>query len=95
MEKYFQIYDIVWELTYQMSIRCTIDIKLRNFQYKYLMRIIPNNKYLLKCKLAPTVLCDFVQYRKKPMPSYSGTVFMYKGIGQNPKRFLQDNNLEI
>ena len=40
----FQNYDTVRELAYQMSRRCTIDVKLRNFQYKYLMHIIPNNK---------------------------------------------------
>ena len=57
--KDFRNYDIAWEWAYQISHRCTIDIKLRNFQCKYLMRIIPNNKYLFKCKLAQTVLCDF------------------------------------
>ena len=31
----FQNYDIVWEVVYQMAHRCTIDMKLRNFQYKY------------------------------------------------------------
>ena len=44
---------------YQTIFICTTDVKLRNFQYKNLMRIIPNNKYLFKCKLVPSVLCDF------------------------------------
>ena len=57
--KDFQNYDIIWELANQMSHRCTVDIKLRNVEYKYLMRIIPNHKYLFKCKLASAVLCDF------------------------------------
>ena len=87
--KKFQNYDIVWKLAYKMSHRCTIDIKLRNFHYKYLMRIIPNNKNLFKCKLAPTVLCDFVQCRKKPMHTYSGTVILCKGIGQKSKSFYK------
>ena len=43
----FKNYDIVWEVAYQMANRCTIDMKLRNFQYKYLMRIVPKiNTYL-------------------------------------------------
>ena len=29
------------------------------------MRILPNNKYLFKCKLTPSVLCDFALCRKK------------------------------
>ena len=37
----------------------TNDTKLREFQYKYLMRIIPNNSFLLKCRLKPSNLCDF------------------------------------
>ena len=52
----FQNYDIVLELAYQMAHRCTIDMKLRNLQYKYLMRMVPNNKYLFKCKITLTVL---------------------------------------
>ena len=39
--------------------RCLIDTKLRTFQYKYIMRIIPNNNFLYKCKISNTSLCDF------------------------------------
>ena len=35
------------------------DIKLRNFQYKFIMRIIPTNKFLQKCGIADSALCDF------------------------------------
>ena len=48
--------EVKWTNDFQ---RCIIDMKLRNFQYKYLMRIVPKNKYLFKCKLAPTILYDF------------------------------------
>ena len=47
--------NIVWDSAYLMA----IDVKLRNFQYKYLMRIVPNNRYLFKCKIARTVICNF------------------------------------
>ena len=57
--KEFPQREINWSQVYLMSLNCTIDVKLRNFNYKYLMRIVPNNKYLFKCKLAPSVLCDF------------------------------------
>ena len=80
-----QNYDIVWEVAYQMAHRCTIDMKLRNFQYKYLMRIVPNNQHLFKCKLSPTVLCDFVQCKKKLMHIYFGNIFICKSIGQKYK----------
>ena len=42
-----------------LPFKTTIDTKLREFQYKYIMRIIPTNTYLFKCKLAPSNLCDF------------------------------------
>ena len=51
--------NIVWDSVYLMAFRCTNDVKLRNFQYKYLMRIVPNNRYLFKCKITSTVLSDF------------------------------------
>ena len=37
----------------------TNDIKLGNFQYKCIMRIIPTNKFLQKCDIADSALCDF------------------------------------
>ena len=39
----FQNHDVFWEVAYQMAHIWTIDMKLRNFHYKYLMRIEPNN----------------------------------------------------
>ena len=93
--KDFQNYDIVWELAYQMSHRCTIDIKLRNFQYKYLMRIIPNNKYLFKCKLVPTVLCDFCAMQEETNAHLFWDCHFVQGYWSKIQKFLQDNNFKI
>ena len=35
------------------------DIKLRNFQYKYIMRIVPTNQFLTKCNIVGSALCEF------------------------------------
>ena len=43
----------------QNRLQATKDIRLQNFQYKCFMRIIPTNKYLLKCKIEETALCEF------------------------------------
>lgn len=51
--------DINWKTIFCKSFKCTISTKLREFQYKYLMRIIPNNSFLFKCKIKPSNLCDF------------------------------------
>ena len=34
-----------WKSIYTNTLRATKDIKIQNFQYKYLMRIIPNNNF--------------------------------------------------
>jgi hypothetical protein len=48
-----------WNEIYKIPFESTIDNKLRSFQYKYLMRIIPTNNYLYKCNITETSLCDF------------------------------------
>ena len=78
-----------------MSHRCTIDIKLRNFRYKYLMRIMPNNKYLFKCKLAPTVLCDFCAMQEETNAHLFWDCHFVQGYWSKIQKFLQDNNCEI
>ena len=53
------INDIPWKTIYMQTYKITIDTSLRSFNYKFLLRIIPTNKYLYKCKIKPTNLCDF------------------------------------
>ncbi len=48
-----------WKCIYTTSLKCTIDTTLRNFQYKYLMRLLGTNKLLFRCKIIPSSLCDF------------------------------------
>ena len=59
-KKWEDVFDnIDWKKTYNTIINCTIDTKIRYFQYKYLIRILPSNRFLLKCKLVNSSLCDF------------------------------------
>ncbi len=51
--------NIEWKSIFSLPYICTINTKLREFQYKYLMRIIPNNSFLFKCRLKPSNLCEF------------------------------------
>lgn len=50
--------DFEWKYIFSVPYKCTISTKLREFQYKYLMRIVPNNSYLFICKLKPSNLCE-------------------------------------
>ena len=51
--------EIDWINVYSNTFISTIDSKLRNFQYKYLMRIIATNDVLLKYNLKTSNICDF------------------------------------
>ena len=51
--------NLTWNNIYTSRLQATKDVRLQNFQYKCLMRIIPTNKYLLKCKIKETALCEF------------------------------------
>ena len=46
---------INWKKVYQLPFKSTVDVTLRNFQDKFLNR----DKFLHKCKLSNTNLCDF------------------------------------
>ena len=46
-----------WTKNYTTPLLSTNDIKLREFQYKYLKRIIPCNNILNKCHLVSSALC--------------------------------------
>ena len=78
-----------------MSINCTVDVKLRNFNYKYLMRIVPNNKYLFKCKLAPSVLCDFCARHEETNAHLFWECWYVQDLWSQIQEILTFNNIEI
>ena len=51
--------NINWKNIYSKTFISTVDSKLRNFQYKLLMRIIPTNVLLFKYKIKSSNLWDF------------------------------------
>ena len=51
--------NINWKVVHTLPFKCTIDTKLRVFQYKFIMRIIATNKFLFRCKISASNLCDF------------------------------------
>ena len=58
------------------------------------MRIIKNNKYLFKCKLAPTVLCYFCAMQEETNAYLLWDYHFVQGYWPKIQKFLQDNNLE-
>ncbi|KAH3790897.1 hypothetical protein DPMN_169105 [Dreissena polymorpha] len=51
--------ELNWKHIFTMPYKATVESTLRNFQYKYFHIIIATNKYLFKCKLSNSNLCDF------------------------------------
>lgn len=51
--------DINWEDIFNRVYQCTIESKLRNFQYKFIHRIIYTNERLCPWGLVESSLCDF------------------------------------
>ena len=84
-----------WSQFYQMSFSCTVDVKLRNFNYKYFMRIIPNNRYLFKNKLVPSVLCDFCSMQEETNFHQFWQYWYIQDLWSNVQEILTSNNTEI
>ena len=55
----FEEEDLKCKDIYLIPIRATIDTKLREFQYKFITRIIPTNTFLYKCNISNSSLCEF------------------------------------
>ena len=71
------------------------DVNLRNFQYKYLMRIVPNNKYLFKYKIASTGLCDFCTMQKENNSFLFWECMYTQEFWSNIRIFLNDHTMQV
>ena len=40
--------ELNWSQYYQMRFNCTVDVKLRTLNHTYLMRTVPDNKYIFQ-----------------------------------------------
>ena len=47
-----------WKYIYLTFFKSTNDIKLRIFQYRYIVRIVPTNQFLTKCNIVDSALCE-------------------------------------
>jgi len=50
---------IDWNLVYSMPYKCTIDVKSRYFQYRFIHRILPTNDFLFKIGIVENDKCTF------------------------------------
>lgn len=66
-EVYASEYDLNWEFINSNAIKCAIDTKTREFQYKILNRILPLNDFLFKIGKIDSPLCTFCQSSEETM----------------------------
>ena len=72
------IEDSEWEAIYSVNFKCTIESKMRSFQYRLLLRIIPTNRFLFRCN---SDRCFFVVLNVKRLNIFFGFARMLKIFG--------------
>ena len=84
-----------WRNVFEIPFKCLIDTKLRTFQYKYLMRIIPNNKFLHKCNIISTSLCDFCCMHVETNKHLYWECQIIRAFWTEVQNYLATNNINI
>ena len=82
-------------MIYSNPLLATHDVKLRNFQYKYLNRIIPTNQFLNKCKLVSSSLCDFCNMEIETFNHLFWECRHVQSFWMELKDYLNENNIDI
>ena len=88
-------HDINWKCIHTLPIVSLINTKLRAFQYKYLMRIVPNNNFLYRCNLSNTSLCDFCSMNIETNKHMFWECYVSRGFWTEIERLLKDNQIRI
>ena len=78
-----------WKTIYLTVFKSTNDIKLRNFQYKYIMCVVTTNQFLTKRNIVGSALCEFCSMEIKLFHFCSGNVLMYNSFGHQCQIFCE------
>lgn len=87
--------ELNWKKIYIMPFVITSDNKLREFQYKYLKRIIPSNNFLNKCKLVSSSLCDFCNMEIETLDHLFWECRHVQVFWMQLRDFLHTNRIEL
>ena len=79
---------------YKCPYTLTIDTKLRAFQYKYILKILPDNSFLYKYCSVPSSLCDFCFMTRGSLSHMFWECHIIQALWRNVTVFLQ-NKLSI
>ncbi|MES9884044.1 MAG: reverse transcriptase domain-containing protein [Sedimenticola sp.] len=87
--------EINWRIVNTQYFRSTISTKLRNFQYKCLMRIIATNVHLYKCGIVNSNLCDLCSMAPETYKHLFWECQKSQFFWSELNTFLQDNNINF
>jgi len=87
--------EIVWKNIFSNIYSSTNERKLRRFQYKFIHRILPFNRYFLTWNLSQTSLCDFCEYRKETVDNLFWDCHITQTLWNNLDVFLKPNALRL
>ena len=95
-EKWREMFEnLDWKHIYRSTFTSTIDSKLRSFQYKYLMRIVPTNEYLHRCKLVSSSLCELCDMNVEDQKHLFWACTRIQEFWSDMKRFFDNRNINI
>jgi len=78
-----------------MPYNASIDTTIQSFQYKLINIIIHTNKFLHKCKLVSSSLCDLCSYNEETITHIFWECPIIQDIWNNLKSFFQHNGITI
>lgn len=87
--------DLNWKTIYITPLKSTTDIKLRNFQYKFLHRTVPTNQFLAKCNLVSSSLCDFCGMEIETINHLFWECMYVQSFWMELTSLLNQNNIHI
>ena len=86
--------ELQWKQIFTCPYTLTIDTKLRAFQYKYILKILPDNSFLHKYCSVPSSLCDFCFMTRDSLSHMFWECHIIQAFWRNVTVFLQ-NKLSI
>ena len=90
--------DLDWETIFNRIYSSTIDTKLRNFQFKLIHNILPDNRILLKMGIIENDLCNFCNNHRDSVVHYLWYCPKAQQFWNNTIHWFQtlfDTNIEI
>ena len=86
---------IDWNKVYSTPYKCTIDVKSRYFQYRYIHRILPTNEFLFKIGIVGSDKCTFCGVEKETIKHLMWSCEKVSAFWKEVIKWLENLNFQI